>query len=1503
HTLINNCTFDYNLAFEGGGIYDGSAGVMVIANSRFIDNEAENLGGGIFNRNPNLIVQGSEFRINTAVKTITGGGGAIYNKGPHETASPYFSDCVFHGNTAYGVDGAGAIYNDHSFPTFSHCDFIHNWATYGDGGALINNNSDSTFMSCTFFNNTAENGSAMYNIDKSNVICQNGLFYKNEAHAGGTIASSIGCSALITNCTFFGNSAVRGKAFSFIEGVEISPSDFQLTNCILWDGSGEIFNGDGSVINISYSDIQEGFAGEGNLSVEPLFVSTENNNYRLQIYSPCIDSGTNDPASGLPITDLDNTPRSQDGDSDGSAIADMGAYELPAFTTAYIKFHPEMIDVKVREGFVPDPQFFKITNPGLGTLNWQITEDCPWLEVIPNSGQTVKEEDQVGLLVNTNWLTEGNAYVTDLTITDSQAINSPQTLKVAVKVEIAHHVPLEYPTIQAAINAAQEGDWVVVAPGVYRENIHFTGVNIVVRSIDPADPAIVTSTIIHAIETDSVVTFTGNEDASCLLTGMTISGGKSSSRGGGIRGNFTSATISRCLIRNNVSVDAGGGICDISGLIEYCIITNNTSSYGGAGSVCNGIISNCLIIDNHALVNGGSFNNCDGTIVNCTISSNIADTNGSISSCDGAIINCIVWGNYPAAAYNCMATFSYNCLEWADAGAGNINIDPDFSGEGDYHLLAHSVCIDAGSNNFPALLSSEDIESNQRVVNGDNDQQAIIDMGVYESPFKYSPVIQLSARHFDFEYLTGGSDPPIQTIDIWNRGGDILNWEIIENCDWLSVAPNSGTSTGETVRVNIKLTPSHLEAGRYHHELTISDTTAVNHPRKITVDVHVQTEGQLHVPAEYSTIQAAIDAADENDKVIVAPGIYQENIQVSGKNIELTSEDPYNLAIVANTVIKGDGTASVVIFTGSESSDCRLTGFTITGGFSTKGGGILGNGTLATIDRCVIEHNTATIVGGGLQSCYGIIRHCMIQHNSGGDRGGAMGACIGPIIHCLIHHNTADKGGAFHWCNGDIVNCTITANTSNSQGVLRECHGRVMNSIIWGNSPAGTYSCTAAFEYNCLEWVYAGTGNINIDPDFVSEGDYHLTNDSPGIDMGDPAQDFGMEPLPNGGRINLGVYGNTIEAAITIDSDLDGIDNSQESRWGLDPYKADSDGDGLDDLFEIGFDGDPTDYVPYDPVTGNGADLNAVLSDSDSDGLGDKDELDSHGTNPINRDTDHDLLNDGDEINTYFTDPLDPDHDKDTMRDGWEVFYGFDPTDKSDGDLDLDNDGLINKDEYSLNTKPNNPDSDQDTMSDLWEVIHSLNPLEDDAELDLDNDGFSNIQEFRHFSLPNDPNSLSVVSTFYVDDNGPSDPDPGNSTISDPLENGSPSHPFDAIQEALNIVIAGDTVIVADGDYRENISFSGIDILLMSQNPSDASMVAQTVIRGNGTSSVTFSGSETDACTLSGFTIRGGYSRYGGGISGRGTFATIDRCVIEYNTATVVGGGVHNCQGTISNCV
>lgn len=138
-------------------------------------------------------------------------------------------------------------------------------------------------------------------------------------------------------------------------------------------------------------------------------------------------------------------------------------------------------------------------------------------------------------------------------------------------------VPDKYATIQEAIDAAEDGDEIVVQVGVYRENIDFKGKNIILRSTDPDDPAIVSETIIDGGGSGIVVSFRNGEGEGAILSGFTVT------RGSGIViSGFSSPLIEKCIIEDNTA-EYGAGIYIVNSTptIKDNMIIGNSGSLGG----------------------------------------------------------------------------------------------------------------------------------------------------------------------------------------------------------------------------------------------------------------------------------------------------------------------------------------------------------------------------------------------------------------------------------------------------------------------------------------------------------------------------------------------------------------------------------------------------------------------------------------------------------------------------------------------------------------------------------------------------------------------------------------------------------------------------------------------------------------------------------------------------------------------------------------------------------
>ena len=249
-----------------------------------------------------------------------------------------------------------------------------------------------------------------------------------------------------------------------------------------------------------------------------------------------------------------------------------------------------------------------------------------------------------------------------------------------------------------------------------------------------------------------------------------------------------------------------------------------------------------------------------------------------------------------------------------------------------------------------------------------------------------------------------------------------------------------------------------------------------------------------------------------------------------------------------------------------------------------SGGGVSGGDFI--LKDCSIYMNVATYSSGG--GVYGgedshvIIRDCFIKNNVClyYNQGGGVGfnGAYSTVQNCLFIDNFAMGnggylpsyyygGGALYACDTDanIINCTFFGNTTTQRGGA--CHFmfngciNIKNCIFYENYPNQIYKTATTGDisvaYSCVEEGYSGIGNINPPVNIYCifadpyNGDFHLTSkagrwdqnkerwirdnsESSCIDVGDPNSDWGAELWPHGKRINMGAYGGTQQASMSL---------------------------------------------------------------------------------------------------------------------------------------------------------------------------------------------------------------------------------------------------------------------------------------------------------------------------------------------------------------------------------
>jgi hypothetical protein len=194
-------------------------------------------------------------------------------------------------------------------------------------------------------------------------------------------------------------------------------------------------------------------------------------------------------------------------------------------------------------------------------------------------------------------------------------------------------VPDQQPAIQAGIDAASNGDTILVQPGTYFESINFNGKNVVVAStfILNADTSLISQTVIDAECNGSVVTINSGESDDARLIGFTLTNGcgtdiNGSMDGGGIYCENSDPVLDHLRIVNNAASGmgggVGGGICfrNSSAHVKNSVFINNSANRGGGIRVDNSnklVIKKCLFKDNWALNAGAGimFYECPGCLV------------------------------------------------------------------------------------------------------------------------------------------------------------------------------------------------------------------------------------------------------------------------------------------------------------------------------------------------------------------------------------------------------------------------------------------------------------------------------------------------------------------------------------------------------------------------------------------------------------------------------------------------------------------------------------------------------------------------------------------------------------------------------------------------------------------------------------------------------------------------------------------------------------------------
>ncbi|MGA1869875.1 MAG: right-handed parallel beta-helix repeat-containing protein [bacterium] len=618
----------------------------------------------------------------------------------------------------------------------------------------------------------------------------------------------------------------------------------------------------------------------------------------------------------------------------------------------------------------------------------------------------------------------------------------------------------DYTSVQAAIDAAVNGDKVIVNNGIYTENIDFKGKAITVQSVN--GPAV---SIIDGTAKDRVIGFNNDESADSVLDGFTLQNGSSSYyQGGGIYCSHSLPTITNCIITGNTARYGGGISCtsQASPTITNCIIIGNKADDGG-GIYCEDssmpIITNCIIYGNNAKENGGG--------IYCQESSS------------PYIVNSILWNNstqlYAESGSNSNPTLSYCDVQGGYSGLGNIDADPLFidSKDGNYHLGDGSPCIDTA---HPRIYDSDNSRSDMGAYGGDGgfDPNPINIMVAIDGSGDYTSIqdaigyaisgdtIRVFSGIYKENLVIGGKD-----ISLISQ--DIVGSVIIDGSSSGSVIMLA--SLGSNARLGgliLRNGTAELGGGIYcrNSSLTISKCNIIGNTAEWGGGIYCRYSSPLLTDCTFSN-----------------------NFAENGGGIRCYGSSP----MITNCTI-GDNTAE------------------------WYGGGIYCYYSSPIITDCMIINNAAPDwgEGGGIycEDSSPTLSNCTVSDNMAEWRGGGIYCddSLSTITNCTISGNIAEDGGGIYcyYSSPVIVNCTITGNSASDSGGGISCTNSspyIINTIFWDNgSEISSYYSNPRLSFCNINGGYPGLGNIDANPLFISpeSGDYHLGEDSSCKDSGHP---------------------------------------------------------------------------------------------------------------------------------------------------------------------------------------------------------------------------------------------------------------------------------------------------------------------------------------------------------------------------------------------------------------
>lgn len=659
--------------------------------------------------------------------------------------------------------------------------------------------------------------------------------------------------------------------------------------------------------------------------------------------------------------------------------------------------------------------------------------------------------------------------------------------------------------------------------------------------------------------------------------------GNAGLNGGGAYG----GTLWNCVLADNSSANCGGGA--MNSTLNNCTLSGNSAHFGGAAYTCT--MNNCAVFANAAIFfGGGAFG---GSLNHCTITGNSCDSIGGGVYGGGAtnpmLNNCIVYYNTAPVGPNVSvsdAALHDCCTTPAPDGTGNITNAPMLVSIA--HIAAESPC-NGGAAAGSALDTDLDGEPWRDPPSIGADEPSSVSTGLLSVAIaashtavsvgfqvRLTALIQGYASGSAWDFGDGqGETNRAFACHAWTGTGTYAVALAAWNTDY------PGGITGTVLVAVVEQPVFHVAASSHTPEFPYAtwSTAATNIQDAISA---ATIAGSLVLVSNGSyAVGGSVANGLLTNRVALTNAIFVLGINgpqvttLSGKGP--TGNGAARCAYVgdhsvlagftlANGATRASGHGTADDHGGGVwcAADGLVSNCWITGNVATYHGGGAFGGTLV---QCSLSGNTASFGGG---SSGGLRSRCTVFNNSATEGGGML---YGMANNSLLQANSASQdGGGAH--SVTLSNCTLTRNAAfrNGGGLS---HGTARNCIVY-NNPSGSNWYSSALSYCCTAPNPGGAGNITNAPLFaIDTSDFHLVAGSPCIDRGNNSLVQTATDLDGNVRIfnaivDMGAYeypdiGDlfrrwlrdfglpTDGSADNIDSDGDGLNNTQEYQSGTNP--------------------------------------------------------------------------------------------------------------------------------------------------------------------------------------------------------------------------------------------------------------------------------------------------------------------------------------------------------------